>query len=653
MLHPPETVSGADPRYWVGTCAATGTKPAAKFAAQKGALAAGMAALQQNDPTGQGAKDLGKRPYSFVDYLVAVGSKLSGVECIGKEEALSAMDFARREALIGRVDRLNADVPLLLPDDFQKSKFDFYKTQSEEERFRKGCFNLSKQKMSLCGGCFIDLGHAAAPAAILFSKERNVMIVYVPQADIAGMEQAFRNATRAPDKTWEHFAPPDAVLDISTAMQDAMNDVTNVDPGEVPPFLFSDSDYHVARFGIFPFLKLRHPVDRCEVDRVRLMLTSLQNVVAAAKVPLTQELATMKHVLACSVFDSGIACGAKDFARAAQHEIDEAVATMMMTPVLAACAAALLSKVVDDAVDANGEAVSEVSWDCPLLPKFDWLLRETCAKEEAALLRVKNFSNESAMKGYYSFSKAPLVIPELMKGIPDPYTVELVCNGEDSSTREIVEACVKHFFAEAAERVLACLAMDPPTAIANPVSALLMLGKRFLRDRAMVVAPRESDGRLSAPVMVFGGSVVPNLSRDAIRRSFFLAKVRFIIVDKRRIFELKVGAEKPPCELPPDLEPAQTAHPGENKGVSPPPIAPPPVPQPQPEQPPQSEKLEQLEQKVSAMMKMLQEVSGTLATVSSEMAISAAERKKDCWRTACLKRSLSSLDAYEKRFRAH
>ena len=479
--------------------------------------------------------------FKLADVLAAVGTRLPNAsDSLCLEEAISSLDVVRRDALIGKTDHIGKPVPVLLSDTLEASSFLPHEQNPEkQEDFRKGSFNLHKQKLALYGGCIIDQGSGPAAVNIFYSESKQVLMLHVPNADIAGIEANFYDAAFKEGDSWESYVKGAEGGEMRMWRREAAVASRNIGADKLDAMFFDDSNYYVLRYGVIPFLALRHPETAKENKMVSQALSKVQRVVSAAgkDKSLTSELPKMKNVCIATVFESGHPVAAKEFMPEAPDKIQENTTAMVQRPILAALSMMLLQSAADSALDDNGEALSEYTWALPPHIDHQSVLRDVGATEKSYLMAAKH---KTGTEMEMSQDK-PFCLPTLMKGMGGRrHTVKLLVDGDECSTAEMMDIVTSQLFTTEDAKLVSAHAWGSISPTMTVVTALTALAKCIDDHQAIIIASRDPDGRFNQVRMICRDKSIMRMSMDGVRRAMLFPWAVFLIVEKKRVYQLSI-----------------------------------------------------------------------------------------------------------------
>lgn len=477
-------------------------------------------------------------PITMPKMLASIGHRLKGAsDAISVEDALSSLDCVRFAAFSNNDSVLSCKPCPLISDSLMPTSFFFHNTvdKKENDTTCKGGVNLHRYtSMMVVGACMMETNTASFPVCILFSRSQKLLMIYAHDMCLATLEADLYDSAFG-DCKWEDFVLKEEAVWIKNSRQEAAVAGRNVGFDKLPDFMAGDDDMYSVRYGVVPFMCLRTVKNSCEMSMVTKALAK-----TLAVIPMGNDLAIEAKGCQCiqlaTVFETGDPIVPREVSQVSSTNLCSWSDQISKRSVLTAVSTLILQQAYDDSTDGNGELISEIGFQMSPHQGNSAVIGEAAASE-SAVVRASLSTKSTELQ---ACTDKPPTLPHAMENVRSNYAVRLLADCDELGVKKAIETVSSVLFCrEDFSRVasVCCSETSPTLTIA---SALSVLGKCLMEKQALVIASRETDGRLGSIKAVGSTRTIEKVSIKSFRRYVISPWATVLIVDKSRIFHLEI-----------------------------------------------------------------------------------------------------------------
>jgi hypothetical protein len=200
-------------------------------------------------------------------------------------------------------------------------------------------------------------------------------------------------------------------------------------------------------------------------------------------------------------------------------------------------ASLVLHGALDDAVDSNGEIVSEQDTSLPYSERNERLFAEVAAKERAVVEAACTADRSSDLQ---CFTDIGYTLRSVMHGLGRAYTTMQISDLEASDARSVGGEVIDALFATSDVEAAKSNANKCTPSVATIHSSVAAVGRVLCDSQAVLVASRDPDGRFTTVELVGNNRCVQNVPKRLFSRLVLFPWVRVVIVDRAVVSELLV-----------------------------------------------------------------------------------------------------------------
>ena len=478
--------------------------------------------------------------------LADLGHRLTGAsDNLTLDEAISSLDHVRKAAFTNNIEAMSMKPPVLLCDNLEPSSFFLHNQKVVAEEFKRGSPNLFKIKgLCVMGGCVMHTKRCIFPVVLLFSSQKNAMIIHADCAPIAALEAEMYDSAFEKGDSWETTVLGEEASEVMQWRREASIATRNIGYHNMPQFAMNTDDMYVTRHGVVPYLSLRAVFNQGECDAVRASVNRMLRIFPP--MPSTPNYAQLKHssILLATTFTTSAVYLNKDATERVitKAELDEVCSNAVMTAV-----ANIIIKYGDDnATDHNDDKISEVKYRLQEHHEHKSVL-QSCVDIEMIHYQVAKATTTTSLWQVTNFDDA-YSLPNVMRHMGRSYTTKILFDGEvskeDNLARAVIEAVAAAAFDnDDLSRVVATFGTSFDSSSITIPTAIGVLGKCLIDEQAIMIASRDTDGRFGQ-VRLVGGKLgaVAQVGRHAFPRLACLCPwVTTVIVDKNVVSMLLVA----------------------------------------------------------------------------------------------------------------
>ena len=388
--------------------------------------------------------------------------------------------------------------------------------------------------MRVVGACMMETNTVAFPVCILFSRCKKLLMIYAHDVCMATLETDLYDSAFGNCK-WEDFVHKKEAVWTKNWRKEAAVAGRNVGFDRLPQFMAGDDDMHAVRYGVVSFMNLRTVKNSSEMNKVTNALMKTLAVIPMGNT-LAMEAKDCRCIRLAAVFETGYPILPNDISPENPSKLRSWSDQISRRVVLTEVSSIILQHAYDDSTDVNGEFISEIGFQMSPHRENSKVIEEASAVESAVLLA----SMHTKTTELQACNDKPPTLPHAMENVRSNYSTRLLADCDEIGVKKAMETVSSVIFShkDASRIASVCCATSSPTLTIT--SALCVLGRCLVEKQALVIATRETDGRLVSIKAVGSTRTIERVDIKSFRRYVISPWATVLIVDRSRILYLEI-----------------------------------------------------------------------------------------------------------------